>query len=87
MSTFKYDPSKYAPSQCGVCRTRIVEGDEVCFISKINPSENLPGKTSYIMLMAHVDCAKQEGYSETKPDQTTWMRSSSKTTRRIIKPE
>lgn len=87
MSTFKYESSKYPPSQCGICRTRIAEGEEVCFISQHQPSQSSPGKESFIMSMAHVDCARHEGYRETDPKQTTWMRTSSHTTRRLIKPE
>lgn len=87
MSTFKYESGKYQPSQCGICRIRLVESDEVCFISHQQPSQTAPGKESFIMSMAHADCAKHENYRPSETDPTTWMRTSSKTTRRVIRPE
>lgn len=87
MSTFKYESSKYPPSQCGVCRTRMTEGEESCFISQHEPSQTSPGKESFILSMAHADCAKQENYRPSEANPTTWLRTSSRTTRRVIRPE
>jgi hypothetical protein len=87
MNTFKYEPSKYPPSQCGVCRTRMTEGEEACFISSQQPSQTAPGKESFIMSMCHAECARHEGYRPSESSPTTWMRTSNKTTRRVIRPE